>query len=303
MKRLVVCGLLSLNMLGCVSSEVVELNVTGTNQVVSEFSEVEWLIVKPTKYLDFEINKKNQKLILNQTPSSIAAFSLDSKGKEIEVTITSHFGKNVFYPNALLLNESNQVIKRFNEKDFEYKHAHGMKGDRLETNFIVQPNGEKKVKLLIFTTDKLAGGESTVRHPAKIDAIGRGNYPPDIPDPIVPHSKYGKLSLAVAVDETITVDETVVVHSSDIAHQEAIKSQAAMLVQQENDRLSTKTRVVVNKEELQVATESQKNFYLDAIKIAVNAGYVDKALKLLEEAKALGIESAQEVFVKAVNSK
>lgn len=303
MKRLVLCGLLSLNLLGCTSSEIVTLDVTGNNQIVSEFSNVEWLNVNPTKFLDFEINEKNQQLILTQSPSPIAAFSLDSKGKEMEVTITSHFGKSVFYPNVLLLSESNQIIKKFNEDDFEYKHAHGMKGDRLETNFSVQPSGEQKVKLLIFTTDKLVSEESTVLHPAKIDAIGRGNYPPDIPDPVVPHSKYGKLSLAVEVDETITVKDPVVVNSSDIAHEEAKKSQAAMIDQQEKERLASKTNIVVKQENSSVITDSQKRFYLESIESAVNAGYVDKALALLEEAKALGVEGAQEAFVKAVNSK
>ncbi len=303
MKRLVLCGLLSLNLLGCVSSEVVELNVTGKDQIVSEFSKVEWLTVKPTKYLDFEINEKNQQLILSQTPSPIAAFSLDSQGKEMEVTITSHFGKSVFYPNALLLNESNKIIKTFDQRDFEYKQAHGMKGDRLETSFSVQPNGEQKVKLLIFTTDVLASEKSTVLHPAKIDAIARGNYPPDIPDPIVPHSKYGKLSLAVVVDETITMNDTVVVNSSDAAHEEAKKSQAAMAAQQENERLASKTAIVVSQKDTQAVTESQKAFYLEAIESAVNAGYVDKALALLDEAKALDIDGAQEVFIKAVNNK
>ncbi len=303
MKRLVLCGLLILNLLGCTSSEVVKLDVTGENQVVSEFTNVEWLSVKPTKYLDFEINEKNQKLILNQSPNPIAAFSLDSKGKKMEVTITSHFGKSVFFPNAILLNESNQVIKKFDENDFEYKQAHGMKGDRLETSFSVQPSGKQKVKLLISTTDELVSKESAVLHPAKIDAIARGNYPPDIPDPIIPHSKYGKLSLAVVVDETIDVSDTVVVNSSDIAHEQAKKSQAAMVEQQKNERLASKTNIIVNQKESLVVTESQKTFYLDAIESAVNAGYVDKALSLLEEAKALGIEGAQEVFVKAVNNK
>ncbi|MFA0521054.1 transcriptional regulator, partial [Vibrio sp. 10N.222.55.E8] len=44
-------------------------------------------------------------------------------------------------------------------------------------------------------------------------------------------------------------------------------------------------------------------YYHNAIKAAVEADNIPKALSLLDEAKALGIEGAQEVFVKAVNKK
>ncbi|MGC9458394.1 MalM family protein, partial [Vibrio genomosp. F10 str. 9ZD137] len=47
----------------------------------------------------------------------------------------------------------------------------------------------------------------------------------------------------------------------------------------------------------------QQSFYIDSIERAVNAGMLDKALALLEEAKALNVEGAQEAFIKAVNSK
>lgn len=53
---------------------------------------------------------------------------------------------------------------------------------------------------------------------------------------------------------------------------------------------------------LNVQPESQA-FYLSAIEKAVSTGDIPKALSLLDEAKALGIEGAQEVFVKAVNTR
>ncbi|QSA20889.1 transcriptional regulator, partial [Vibrio furnissii] len=44
-------------------------------------------------------------------------------------------------------------------------------------------------------------------------------------------------------------------------------------------------------------------YYFSTIEKAVAANDIPKALSLLDEAKALGIEGAQEVFVKAVNRK
>jgi len=51
------------------------------------------------------------------------------------------------------------------------------------------------------------------------------------------------------------------------------------------------------------AQPETKTFYLNAIQKAVADNDINKALSLLDEAKALGIEDAQEVFVKAVNAK
>ncbi|MCZ6404968.1 transcriptional regulator, partial [Vibrio parahaemolyticus] len=45
------------------------------------------------------------------------------------------------------------------------------------------------------------------------------------------------------------------------------------------------------------------SYYHSSIEAAVAANDIPKALTLLDEAKELGIEGAQEVFVKAVNKK
>ena len=45
------------------------------------------------------------------------------------------------------------------------------------------------------------------------------------------------------------------------------------------------------------------SYYHNAIKVAVEANDIPKALTLLDEAKELGIEGAQTVFVKAINTK
>lgn len=46
-----------------------------------------------------------------------------------------------------------------------------------------------------------------------------------------------------------------------------------------------------------------KKYYISAIENAVKAGDVAKALSLLDEAKMLNVDGAQQAFIKAVNAK
>jgi maltose operon protein len=61
-------------------------------------------------------------------------------------------------------------------------------------------------------------------------------------------------------------------------------------------------QVVEQKPEISVQPET-KNYYLSEIEKAVAEDNIPKALSLLDEAKALNVEGAQEVFVKAINAK
>lgn len=302
MKRLVLGVALSIALVGCTTTETVVFDASQTQQEIENFAQVDWVEITPTKRVNFAINELNQKLTIDSGTSYIAGFEIDTMGKELDLEIVSHFKSTVFFPNALLLNEQNQIVKRFGSDEFEYKHAYAMDGDRLTTTATIQPVGVSKVKLLIFTTPELTEGESEVIHPAKLDAIARSNYPPDIPNPMIPHSKFGQLSIVAKVDEAIVVEEAVVVDSSDVAHKEAIKQQAEVSVQA--DVAAPVVAVVAMDSAKETSlTKAQQQYYLDAIDNAVKADFIDKALALLDEAKALGVEGAQEAFVKAVNAK
>ncbi|QIA65948.1 hypothetical protein GT360_20830 [Vibrio astriarenae] len=303
MKQLVLGCAISMALLGCTTTETVVFDSTNVERVAENYSQVKWLEVEPTKRINFSIDESNQKFVLPEGKSYIAAFDIDTQGKELDLQIVSHFKKSVFYPNALLLNEQNQILKAFGTDDFEYKHAYGLEGDRLVSEVTVQPVGKQRVKLLIYTTPELIEGDSEVLHPVKLDAIARGNYPPDVPNPIIPHSPYGEMTIVASVDDAVIVDEPLVVGSSDTAHQEFKRELEQREKQAELDsKTSVPTVAVVDSNETTLSVEQQQ-FYITSIESAVNAGMLDKALALLDEAKALNVEGAQEAFVKAVNSK
>lgn len=152
MKHLVLGCAISMALLGCTATETVVFDTQNVSQVAESYSEIEWVKVEPTKRINFSIDEKNQNYQFPTGVSPIAAFDINTQGKELELEIISHFKKSVFYPNALLLNENNQVLKAFSTEDFEYKHAYGLEGDRLTTEITIQPVGQQRVKLLIYTT-------------------------------------------------------------------------------------------------------------------------------------------------------
>ena len=302
MKHLVLGCAISMALLGCATTETVVFDANNVSQVAESYSQIQWVDVEPTKRVNFLIDERNQTYDFASGMSPIAAFDINTQGKELELEIISHFKKSVFYPNALLLNENNQVLKAFSSEDFEYKHAYGLDGDRLTTEITIQPVGQQRVKLLVYTTPELVKGESEVLHPVKLDAIARGNYPPDVPNPIVPHAQYGELSIVAKVDSAIVVQDAVTVSSTDTAQQKFKDDLAA----QEKPSAQTATVIATDlatNDVSSILSVEQQQFYLSSIENAVKVGMLDKALALLEEAKALNVEGAQQVFIKAVNSR
>ncbi|MGF1697249.1 MalM family protein [Vibrio lamellibrachiae] len=304
MKRLVLGCAISMALLGCATTETVVFDAENIEQVAQSYAQIHWAEVEPTKRINFSIDELNQKFELSEGKSYIAAFDIDTQGKELELEIISHFKKTVFYPNAVLLNEHNQIIKTFETDDFEYKHAYGMDGDRLVSKVTIQPVGKQRVKLLVYTTPELIEGESEVLHPVKLDAIARGNYPPDVPNPMIPHSPFGELSIVAKVDDALVLDEPITVASSDTAQQKFKTDLAEQQQQVAVDKKAAIATVSLSDSNSDIATLSsaQQQFYLTSIESAVSVGMLDKALALLDEAKALNVEGAQEAFIKAVNA-
>ncbi|UUM32070.1 MalM family protein [Vibrio japonicus] len=303
MKHLVLGCAISMALLGCATTETVVFDANNVSEVAESYSQIQWIDVEPTKRVNFSINERNQKYQFASGISPIAAFNINTQGKDLDLEIISHFKKTVFYPNAVLLNENNQILKTFTTEDFEYQHAYGLDGDRLTAEVTIQPVGEQRVKLLLYTTPALIEEKSEIMHPVKLDAIARGNYPPDVPNPLIPHAQYGELSIVAKVDSAILVEEPLTVSSTDTAHQK-FKEELA----KNQPVLEKKELIPVMGTSLAVASPAtlsaeQQQFYLSSIENAVKVGMLDKALALLEEAKALNVEGAQQVFVSAVNSK
>ena len=112
-------------------------------------------------------------------------------------------------------------------------------------------------------------------HPARLDAEARGNYLPEMEDIPVPNANVGKIE--------VTIDKA-----------------SFFSIGSSKSKFNAKPAAAVKLDTIQPETQT---YYHNAIQAAVSEDNIPKALSLLDEAKALGIEGAQEVFVKAVNKK
>ncbi|MGB1280910.1 MAG: transcriptional regulator, partial [Vibrio cyclitrophicus] len=111
-------------------------------------------------------------------------------------------------------------------------------------------------------------------HPARLDAEGRGNYLPEVKDIPIPNANVGKIE--------VTIDKA-----------------SFFSIGSSNSESNAKPAVA----KIDTIQPETQTYYHNAIQTAVTEDNIPKALSLLDEAKALGIEGAQEVFVKAVNKK
>lgn len=151
--------------------------------------------------------------------------------------------------------------------EFKYIPARLLQGDQVQAKFTIVPKfGTEQVNVLIYTTAEDLKGSTTVLHPAKAFAIGKGNQPPSIPDLTALHSKYGQLHLTAL--------------ASGQGHQSTAYSAT----------------------EYQPARGSGNIDYLGSIQSSVEQGDMDKAITLLNEAEKRGVPNARETFINAVEN-
>lgn len=204
--------------------------------------------------------------------SPVAMFEIPADRGQLSLTITSEIKDSVFYPHVMVTDKQGQVIESFDSASFEYRKPRLNKGNRLvsEIDFF-PPQGYSTLYLIVYTKPSDLQASTYVAHPGRIDAEARGNYMPELKDIPIPHHLTGTIELDVAGPSWLSFN-----------------------------RSPSKTSVSTKAATVQTDT---KNYYHSAIQQAVAANDIPKALGLLDEAKALGIDSAQAVFVKAVNSR
>jgi maltose operon protein len=150
----------------------------------------------------------------------------------------------------------------------------------------------------VYTTRQDLATTTQLLDPAKAYAMGVGNAVPDIPDPIARHSSTGELHLKVRSEQNMgsvmiglpltnsSAPAPVVVGSTAPAPAPAAPvagpAPAAPAEPMLND------------------TEA---YFNNAIKQAVKAGDIDKALKLMNEAEKLGSTTARKTFIGSVKGK
>ncbi|MGP1392046.1 MAG: MalM family protein [Vibrio diabolicus] len=261
---------------GCQSTEVIEQVQVAQMQQVDTLSELQSVKMKLPSSAIIDITAQSQVLKYQNIDSRVAVFELPADRGEFAIKITSLIEETAFVPRAVIVDKNGRELENYDKTEFEYKKPRLHLGNRLvaEKDFF-PPTGLDSVYLIIYTDKADLGGFTEVIHPARLDAEGRGNYLPEVKDIPIPNSDTGKIEVSIDRVRFFSIGT-----SSNEPAAAPIAAKAVESVQPET-----------------------QTYYHNAIKAAVKADDIPKALSLLDEAKALGIEGAQEVFVKAVNSK
>ncbi|OBT22219.1 transcriptional regulator [Vibrio tasmaniensis] len=272
-KALMLSGCVALA--GCQSAQVVEQVQVAQAEQVNSIAGLQFAAMKLPSSVIFDVTPESQHLNYQSINSPVVAVELPANRGEYSLTISSLIGDIAFVPRAVIYDKNGKELESYSQSDFEYKKPRMHLGNRLvaEKEFF-PPRTEDSVFLVVYTDQKEIGGFTDVIHPARLDAEGRGNYLPEVKDIPIPNGNVGKIE--------VTIDRASFFSFGSSSSESNAKPATAKI-----DTIQPETQT----------------YYHNAIQTAVTEDNIPKALSLLDEAKALGIEGAQEVFVKAVNKK
>ncbi|MDP2499532.1 transcriptional regulator [Vibrio splendidus] len=271
-KALMLSGCVALA--GCQSAQVVEQVQVAQAEQVNSIAGLQFATMKLPSSVIFDVTPKSQYLNYQSINSPVVAVELPANRGEYSLKISSLIDDIAFVPRAVIYDKNGKELESYGQSDFEYKKPRMHLGNRLvaEKEFF-PPRTEDSVFLVVYTDQQEIGGFTDVIHPARLDAEGRGNYLPEVKDIPIPNGNVGKIE--------VTIDRASFFSFGSSSSESNAKPAAKV------DTIQPETQT----------------YYHNAIQTAVTEDNIPKALSLLDEAKALGIEGAQEVFVKAVNKK
>ncbi|USD67629.1 MalM family protein [Vibrio sp. SCSIO 43136] len=286
MKNLLISSISFFSLIGCTSAvDVSTAPQHAEMKEVSTLQSINWNEIAPEGVFTFTISEGSQKYTSDGIDSLVGGFSIDNIGAPLRMELTSEMKDlSVFVPNLALYDQNFELIKSYSSKVFDYDRNDFIAGEVLQGEVVLAfPAQVTKIYGLIYTTDKDLAETTEVIHPAKAFAIAKRVDQPTIADPVVAHNTYGTVIIDVeTVDGSEFKRELYYGDKTKIANAANSSSVATSIVSPQPETHS---------------------FYISSIESAVAADDIPKALSLLDEAKALNIEGAQEAFVKAVNKK
>lgn len=249
-----------------------------------------WTPLVPPVTQEVNLGASSPQIQQGDIQGPVGAFALPADRGSLEITLTSIVSsKTVYAPNVLVLDEKMRPAAFYPASYFPYEKPGIVSSDRLEGTLKLTPAlGQKQIYLLVYTTKQDLTKTTQMVNPAKAYAAGVGNAVPDIPDPVARHTSSGTLSLKVRAEQksgNVMIGQ--VFTSSEPATQPVMVG-------------STAAPAAAPAAPAAPMLNDSEAFFNDAIKKAVKAGDVDKALKLLDEAERLGSKSARATFIESV---
>ncbi|GAD90785.1 hypothetical protein VHA01S_056_00020 [Vibrio halioticoli NBRC 102217] len=253
---------------GCATQET--LHQVGAEPVVTSVASLNKSPFKLDTQALVTIDKNTQVLNNKLIDSPVVAFDLPSNRGPLDISVTSNMTDEAFFsPQIMIVDNKGNVIEKYDSSAFEYRRPRLAWGDRLVAELrFTPPVDQKTVTMLIYTTkDELAKTTDRI-HPARAMAEGKGNYLPEVKDIPTPHVNSGKLLVEVTgVNAGLDADNDAKKHQHELDA---------------------------------TVEKSTQDYYHNAIRKAVDEDNMPKALALLEEAKDLQIQGAQQAYIDAL---
>lgn len=282
MKKYLTLLLSGMSLLGCATSDDLSLKQNTLplqNELCCEMaSQYPWVRLLQNQELEFQLNSSSPVGRFEQEKSYFSAFTFAQQSGSVELRLRSlMLDGEVAIPQIELLDENFNVVEVVDDTKFDIKFSDAFAKNRYEITMTLDTVSTPY--MIVYVETSKLGKKVVVPHPAKLRAEESGEPMPIVTDPTYLASNNGHFSLDI---ETLTLsgyNQKSLVQSEPVAPVAKVKAQP-----------------------ITVIPETQA-YYHNAIRSAVKADNLDKALSLLEEAKALNVEGAQQVFIKAVNAK
>ncbi|MGH1500127.1 maltose operon protein MalM [Yersinia proxima] len=254
-----------------------------------------WQPLVPPVTQDIKLTASSPQISQGNVEGAVAAFALPADRGSMEITLSSLVTDNqLFAPSVLVLDEQMRPAAYYPSSYFTYEKAGIMTSDRLQGVMKLTPAlGQKQIYLLVYTTRDDLAKTTKLLDPAKAYAMGVGNAVPDIPDPIAKHIPTGNLRIKATAEQGMGNVMIGLIQSTPASAPVVVGSTA---------QPAAVAAPVAAKPAEPMLSETE-NYFNQAIKDAVKAGDVDKALKLLNEAEHLGSTSARKTFIGSVKGK
>ncbi|ABS46021.1 MULTISPECIES: maltose operon protein MalM [Yersinia pseudotuberculosis complex] len=262
---------------------------------ITTLQQLPWQPLVPPVTQDIQLTAGSPHISQGEVEGAVAAFALPADRGSLEVTLSSLLtDKQLFTPSVLVLDEQMRPAAYYPSSYFTYEKAGIMINDRLQGVMKLTPAlGQKQIYLLVYTTRDDLKKTTQLLDPAKAYAQGVGNAVPDIPDPIVNHSPTGTLRIKVTSEQGMGNIMIGLIQSAPTSAPVVVGSSIQPVAAPQSEPAKPAAPMLGETE----------NYFNQAIKDAVKAGDVDKALKLLNEAEHLGSTSARKTFIGSVKGK
>lgn len=250
------------------------------DECCKRYADFYWLKLAKNDHVKLKLNSASPVWHFPQGQSYFGAFQFADVSGQVVVKIKSlMLNGQVLAPKVMLFNAQFEPQPSKQLVTFTTQYSDALSVNRFEARFPV--NAEETPYMVIYGDTSLIGNTVSLPHPAKLRAMKTGT-----PLPLVSELSY---RYSTQGDLDITVD-------TQSVRQKPWRQPHLKNTQQKTSLSLSQTR----KHERHPQEESVR-FYHQAIRQAVKANNIAKALALLDEAKSLDIPNSQRVFIDAIN--